>query len=139
MPASPNAFLDLNSMIRHIWVTSLLYMNTFSYPTIPSIHGKNTLQETVTIVLNHACVMQKIIRDSRKPRDSYESEGVDAPQSNKQIQSTRYLHNFRRNKNEYLSADEVLAVVGMVSHDNYVQNVMITKKVVIIVKNKLWT
>lgn len=112
------------------------YIGTF--PTIPSIHGKNTAGDSYYRA--KPCVMQKIIRDSRKPRDIYEelleSEGVDAPQSTKQIQSARYRHNSRRNKNEHLSAnvaDEVLAVVGMVSHDDYVQNVMITKKGVMIV------
>ena len=80
--------------------------------------------------------MHKIRRDSRKPCDIYvellESEGVSAPQSNKQIRSARYRDKLRCNKNKYFSAnvaDEVLAVVGMVSHDDFAQNVMITKKV----------
>lgn len=112
------------------------YIGTF--PTIPSIHGKNTAGDNYYRA--KPCVMQKITRDTRKPRDIYEelldSEGVDAPQSTKQIRNARYRHYLRCNKDKHLSAnvaDEVLAVVSMVSRDDYVQNVMITKKGVMIV------
>ena len=44
------------------------------------------------------------------------------PSKHQANSKARHRHNFRHNKNEHVSAnvaDEVLAVVGMVSHDDY--------------------